>query len=162
MALRKALTATMVLVGAALSACGHDQTQARLEPGFGLHFNDLGDAVTLAYGLANSDDVALMLQCVKGSGMVEVSDTARAGPVPRVELASDGERTVIPVSMQSGESDAPAILTGQVSLDADALRGFRRSGRIRVAFGKVRYGLQASAVEREGVERFFTACGKAA
>ena len=39
-----------------------------------------------------------------------------------------------------------------------ALRGFRRSGKMEVAYAGLRYRMVASAAERDGVERFFSAC----
>jgi len=165
MALRTALAAALVIAGAALSACGHEQgqTRASLSPGFGLFYNDQGATAVLAYGQANSDDVALMLQCRKGSGRVQVSDVARhpmakGAPAPRLVLTSNGRRTELPARVETGQSDGPPILTADTALDGDALKAFRRSGRISVSFGDVRYGLTARTQERAGVERFFVAC----
>ena len=46
---------------------------------------------------------------------------------------------------------------------APALAGFRRSGKIEVAYAGLRYGIAAKPNERMGIERFFSACegGKA-
>ncbi len=86
MALRTAITATALLAGVlGLSACGHDQVSPELSlgPAFGLFYNDQGASVSLAYGQANSDDVALMLSCAKRSGKVDVSDVVRDSRGPR-------------------------------------------------------------------------------
>ncbi len=99
-----------------------------------------------------------MLQCKKGSGQVDVSDVARGGSAPRLILASSGRRTELQTHLQSGESDAPRLLVARAGVSADALKGFRHSGRIEVSYGAVRYGLKASRDERAGVERFFSAC----
>ncbi len=161
MALRN-VTLMAMLAGLALSACGHDQERAALNSGMGLYYNDQGSVAALAYGAANSDDVGLMLQCVKGSGRVEVSDVARQAPAPRLILTSAGRSTELPVALQSGMSDGPPILTADTSSKSDALAAFRKSGRINVTYGKIRYGLRATSDEKRGVEEFFTACEGAA
>ncbi len=161
MALRKGFVAMMLAAGAALCGCGHDRPSAGLGSAYGLYYNDQGSAASLAYGLANSDDVALMLQCDKGKGRVEVSDIVRTRPAPRLVLTSAGRSTAVAVKVGQGESDGPRVLTGQTPLDAPALAAFRSTGRIEVLNGDVRYRLKASDAERAAVEQFFTACGRA-
>ena len=163
MALRTAITATALLAGVlGLSACGHDQVSPELSlgPAFGLFYNDQGASVSLAYGQANSDDVALMLSCAKRSGKVDVSDVVRDSRGGRLILASDGRKTELDARLQTSESDAPRLIVAQTDMGAQALQGFRRSGRINVAYGAVHYGLKASQGERAGVEQFFSACSR--
>ena len=62
--------------------------------------------------------------------------------------------------LQTSESDAPQLLVAHTDMGAQALQGFRRSGRINVAYGAVHYGLKASPGERAGVEQFFSACSR--
>ena len=165
MALRGVWTAT-VLMGSALVliACGHDHVTTAstgLGPSFGLFYNDQGPTVSLAYGQANSDDVALMLQCAKHSGKVDVTDTVRGPGGPTLVLASSGSTSKLAAKMQASESDAPLLLLAHANLADGALQGFRRSGRIDIAYGSVRYGLQAADGERAGVAQFFSACARA-
>jgi len=164
MAQRRVLLAVLAAGGVAMTACGHDGRQAELaRPGanVGLFYNDQGRSASLAYGVANSDDVALMLECVKGSGQVKVSDVVRKTPAKTLVLASAGARTELAARIEAGESEAPRILAAAAPADAAALKGFRKSGRIEVAFGDVRYGVRATAEEQTGVERFFSACERA-
>ncbi len=161
MALRNWLLVGAALAGAALCACNHDQARLTLGPGYGLFYNDQGPTVALAYGLPNSDDVALMLQCAKGSGMVQVSDVARGKPAGAILLASAGRTTSVAVKPEAGESSGPGVLQGSTPLGAPALGGFRRSGVIEVAYAGVRYTITAAPAERPGVERFFGVCRKA-
>ncbi len=159
---RAVRTATVLAAsGLLLIACGHDHTSASLGSGFGLYYNDQGPTVSLAYGQANSDDVALMLQCAKHSGKVDVSDAVRGAGGPTLRLASSGRTSQLAARLQTGESDAPLMLLAHTDLADGALQGFRRSGRINVAYGSVRYGLQAADGERAGVAQFFSACAKA-
>ncbi len=150
---------TVAIAGAALAACGHDGLRASLPAsGLGLFFNDQGADVALAYGRAGSDDVGLMLQCRKGAGTVTVSDVLRQAPAPQLVLSSGGGRSVLSATVQPGQSAEPRIVEADAAVDAPALQGLRRSGRIEVAYGEVRYSVRASAEEKAGVDRFFSAC----
>ena len=142
-----------------LAGCGHEGARLGLGPDYGLFYNDQGKTVALAYGLPNSDDVALMLQCAKGSGDVEVSDTARDGAATVIVLSSDGRSAKVPVWIEPADSEGPRILSGKLKLASPALQGFRRSGKIEVANGPARYIIAAAPGERDGVERFFRVCG---
>lgn len=163
MALRSILGSAVVVVAgvAALAACSYDDQHARLQTGpshYGLYYNDGGQTASLAYGQPNSDNVALMLQCAKGSGQVQVSDAARTGPVPQIVLASAGARSPLAARIETAEG--PPVLVADARVGTPALDGFRRTGRIEVAYGDVRYGVDADAGEKAGVARFFAACGR--
>ena len=144
---------------AALAACSHEQAHLSLNPDYGLFYNDQGESVALAYGLPNSDDVALMLQCAKGSARVELTDTARDAAVTAIVLTADGRRTSVPVRTEASEAGESKLLTGQLPLSAPALQGFRKSGLIEVASGRSRYAITVAQAQRPGVERFFKVCG---
>jgi hypothetical protein len=163
MALRSILgSATVVAVGvAALAACSYDDQRTRPQAAshYGLFYNDAGATASLAYGQANSDNVALMLECAKGSGQVQVSDAARTGPVPQIVLASAGARSPLPARMETAEG--PAVLVADANLATPALDGFRRTGQVEVAYGGIRYDVSADSGERARVARFFAACARA-
>ena len=142
----------------ALAACTHEQGRLSFSRDYGLFYNDQGDTVALAYGLPNSDDVALMLQCPKGSGRVEVSDSARDQGATAIILTADGAKTSVPVRAESGEGGESKILSGHLPLAAPALQGFRRSGLIEISNGHARYSIAVLAAQRAGVERFFKVC----
>lgn len=163
MALRNLAISGVVFVGGlgALAACGYDGQKAALNgtPGYGLYYNDSGQTASLAYGQPNSDNVALMLECAKGSGRVQVSDAARTGPVPQIVLASSGVKSTLAARMETAEG--PPVLVADARVASPALAAFRRTGRIDVAYGDVRYGLSADRAERGRVARFFAACERA-
>jgi len=144
---------------AALAACTHEQPSVALNPQYRLAYDDKGETVALAYGLPNSDDVALMLECAKGSGRVELSDTIRDKRATAVVLSSDGKKTSVPVRAEAGEAAEDEILTGQLPLSAPALQGLRRTGVLQVSSGQARYIITVGPGGRPGVERFFKACG---
>jgi hypothetical protein len=158
--LRK-LALTGLLTGAAvLAACTQDGRQAgyatNLTAGFGLFYLDEGPSAKLAYGQANSDNVGLMLQCQKGSRMVEVSDAVRSAPAPTLTLVSAGKTAALKAQVMSG--DGPAVVTAQAPSASPVLAGFRQSGKIEVSYAGLRYGVAAKPNEKANVERFFSAC----
>ena len=144
---------------AALAACTHAPARLSLNRDYGLFYNDQGETVALAYGLPNSDDVALMLQCRKGSGRVELTDTARDASATAIVLTADGRRTSVPVRVEESEGAGGKILTGHMPLSAPALQGLRKSGLVEVAGGRSRYAIIIAEDQRPGVERFFKVCG---
>ena len=147
-------------LGFTVAACtadgGRPAPQASMPAGYGLYFLDEGPSAKLAYGQANSDNVGLMLQCAKGSRLVEVSDAVRSSPAPTLTLASAGKTAALKAEVAAGEG--PAIVTAQTSSGSPVLAGFRQSGKIEVSYAGLRYGVAARPAEKASVERFFTAC----
>lgn len=125
---------------------------------YGLHYVDLGDAAKLAYGRANSDSVSLMLECAKGSKLVEISDIAR-GDNRRLSLKSAGQRSDFGAELSEGPG-APVLMV-TANAGAGALQGFRQTGKIEVSNGALRYNVTATRAEKANVERFFSACDRA-
>ena len=159
--MRKLLSAIAAL-GACASLCGcFTDTQPRLAEGFGLYFQDEGSDVKLAYGLANSDDIALMLECAKGTGEIQVTDVARDSARPILVLASNDGVSVLPAGLQPNPEGPAPLLAALTSVDSPALLAFRHTGRISVRNGDFRYAITATGTERVEVGRFFAACGPA-
>lgn len=123
-------------------------------PDYGLHFVDGGDTAKLAYGQENSELMSLMLECAKGSGEVEISDVAHGSG--EISLASDGKSA----AFDGAVTPAPMapVLIADARADAPVLQAFRRTGKVEVVNGKLRYGIDAGPTERPGVEQFFAAC----
>jgi hypothetical protein len=154
-------------LGFAVTACtqgsgGPTPAPAAVMPAtFGLYFTDEGQRAKLAYGEPNSDNVGLMLECAKGSRQVKLSDVVRSSPAPSLILVSEGRKSELKAAVEPGPGQS--IFTANAPATAPALAGFRRSGKIEVAYAGLRYGIAAKANERVGIERFFAACdgGKA-
>ena len=159
--MRNSLTALISIVACAgLGGC-FSGNEPRLADGFGLFFQDEGSSAKLAYGLADSDDVALMLQCAKGSGQVQVTDVARDTARPVLVLASAEGASVLLASLQPNPEGQAPLLAAQTRADSPALAAFRDTGRISVRNGDFRYAITATSAERTSVDRFFAACGPA-
>ena len=139
MAFRSTALIGLGLAALALAGCGHDDKRAAMKlteaPQFGLYFNDNGETASLAYGEANSDNVALMLECGKGSGRVQVSDIAR-GEAPAALVLASGRKTSALRARLEASDGGPAILTADAPLAGDALQGFRKTGRLVVSQGE--------------------------
>ena len=165
-------SAAVVAAGAALSAlaavlAGCMERPApvaagpTLEPGYGLYFSLDGDRAKLAYGQANSDDIALMLECERGSRTVEITDVAPAKSresQPMLILASGKMISPLPARTQANEEGEGVLAMAQAPTSLPALDGFRRTGSISVRYAGRQHGLSATARERAQVARFFTVC----
>lgn len=160
---RKLVMGTIMGVGALLGACtmggGDKAVQTAMPVDFGFHFLDEGSGAKLAYGQANSDNVGLMLQCEKGSRVVEVSDTVRSSPAPTLTLVSGKASSNVKVSVEPGPGAAVAV--GQTPVATPALAGFRKSGKLAVSYAGLRYDMTVKPNEQASVRRFFAACEKA-
>lgn len=162
--LRKLLLAGALAGSTALLGCTHEDggatLQTQMPAGYGFHYLDEGPDAKLAYGEANSDNVGLMLLCEKGSSVVEVSDVIRSNAAPTLTLASDGRRSDVKVEVQPGPGASLAV--GRAPAASPALSGFRKTGAIEVTYAGLRYAMTARPTEKAAVERFFTACERAA
>ena len=150
----------MAAVGA-LAACTHQTGVLSLNPQYKLGYDDKGASAALAYGLPNSDDLALMLDCPKGTGRIELSDTVQGKAATAITLKADGRRTQVPVHLEAIEDGGndPQVVVGHLPASASALQGFRRSGVIEVSNGAKAYSITITSDQRAGVERFFRECG---
>lgn len=136
-----------------LDSSSHDSSR-------GFFFNQDGPNASLAYGRPKSDDVVLMLQCDKGSGMVQIMDVVH-------EAQPKGAQTLTLIS-----GAAASDLKAQVSLDETgqtlassqapttlgAFNGFRKNGAISVKLGGRVFALTATPGELISVAKFFAAC----
>ena len=154
--------AALALAGvAALAACTHEQGVLGLNPGYRLGYDDKGSSAALAYGMPNSDDLALMLECPKGTGRIELSDSTHGKAATALVLTAGGRRTSVPVQISATDdgSNDPQVLVGHLTSRADALQAFRRTGVLEVSNGSSRYVVTVLADRKAGVERFFRECG---
>ena len=147
--------------GLALAGCFQGAKPAAMND-YGLYFQHEGGDAKLAYGLANSDDVGLMLQCAKGSGRVQVSDVARDPKRTALILASLGRQSQLNAHVQADSDSAGTILVADTRADIPALTGFRATGLMQVRAGGFGYDITANPAERVAVARFFAACGQGA
>lgn len=127
--------------------------------GYDWFFMADGANAKLAYGLENSDDLRLGLECAQGSGALDMTASANDGAVPEIYIESGGDTERYPASAEPAVVHDGLVLTAQAQADAPVFQRFRRLGWLAVWHGDDRqtYVPQTGSVDR--IERFFAFCG---
>jgi hypothetical protein len=158
--LRGSMLLSAILISGALLGCSHGEGGPVARSGrpaeYGLHYVDEGSAAKLAYGVANSDDVGLLLLCEGGSRVVEIASVLPSGQGRVITLTSNGRRSVLPVTGEPAFGGSFAV--GQAPAAAPALAGFRASGKIEISYAGSRRVILAKPTEKAAVRRFFDHC----
>lgn len=116
------------------------------------------DSASLAYGLAESDDVPLMMTCRTGSHRVDISRPAETAR-PHLVLSSGEAVVSVPVHAEPSELHDGVFLSGEAATGEPTLQAFRRAGWISVYEDGRWHGLAAHPASRDGIHRFFSTCG---
>jgi len=121
------------------------------EPAMGWHLSQEGATAKLAYGVADSDQLALMLTCQPGQGAAVVyGDVAPArARLSHAALAS------APIDPLSGDLDEES----RIGLRDPALTGLVRTGRMPVIGEAGTFDLTATPAERRAIGEFIAYCG---
>ena len=115
------------------------------------HLSHEGDLAKLAYGVANSDQLALMMTCAPGQAQaVLYGDVKPAGP--RVQKASLRAVAIDPIS--GGLEDEVRL-----SVDDPSLKQLAQSGKMAVEGDAGAFELTATRDERKLIDDFFAYCG---
>lgn len=148
-----ALLLLLTLGGLTLGACAHDRAG---QPGYGWNYMDnAGEGPKLAYGRPNSDDVVMMLACAPHASGVTLTTTGVAGG----EIALASGRSVTRLRAQPAVSDMDGgVLEARTTVDASALRAFRRTGDLDLLVADERHSLDAAPADQRQVKAFFKAC----
>lgn len=153
--------ATLALASSLVAACT-PMPPAR-PVGFSVYFLEEPAFVKLAYGAQDARNPGLLLECVRGSGVVRVADVAsRPGAaLPRTDpsrliVRSGALRATLGISTEVADGVTLNVVRAPTS--DPALQAFRRSGRLTVDYGAKRYALAADSGELDRVRRFFAAC----
>lgn len=131
------------------SAPDESHADTLVAPVMDWHFTHEGETVKLAYGLAYSDQLLVMLTCAPGSGRVNALGSVRA--------ASDRAR-------DKGRIDDP--LTGgmlhqaEMSLTDPVLVDLAETGQLRVVGEAGQARLSAKTPDKSAVDQFFVYCAK--
>ena len=122
-----------------------------------LHEDD-GEA-RLAYGVAESDDVRVALDCRRGSGRLAL--TALGGPdaEPTILIESGGETGRFAAASEEDLLHDGLILSAMAAVDAPVFQRFRRTGWLALWQEGEReaYAPQPGSADR--IQRFFAFCG---
>lgn len=168
MSLRLTLSLAFVMLVGGLCACASQPSSpgpATLDlgapqptPEFDWFLIHEADQDTLAYGVADSDEVKLQLYCRAGSGALELAAMLEK-PSNELHLESGGD-----TERYRAESEAAGITEGEYArASAKAMdpvfQRFRRIGWIAVLEGDQRHPYVAHPQSQPRIERFFAACG---
>ncbi|WP_313102952.1 hypothetical protein [Brevundimonas sp.] len=136
-----------------VALAGQAMTTAPSAPGEGApgwHLLHEGPMAKLAYGLPDSDQVALMLTCSPGDRTAVVyGDTQPRSPA--LTLAANGPQPIDPLS--DGEA-----YEARLPLSDAALTGLARGGRMAVQSEAGARQIRASRAERRMVQGFLSYC----
>ncbi len=145
-----AVAALGLIAVAAQSRATNPEPPAAAE-GMGWHLSHEGSMAKLAYGLANSDQLALMMTCEPGRSHATVYGEVQPAS-PRLIHASTGPAEIDPLG--GGLLEETRIATQD-----SVLRRFLRTGSLAVTGEAGRFELTATREERRLIDVFFAWCG---
>lgn len=116
------------------------------------------DLASLAYGLKDSDDLKLGLECSRGAGKLELSALAPSGSRD-IYLESGGDTERFAAQGEPSHLHDGDFLTARSKADAPVLQRFRRVGWLAQWQGEQRETYVAHAASVADIERFFSFCG---
>ena len=146
-----AVAALGLIAVAAQSRATDAAPEADVAAPMGWHLSHEGVMAKLAYGVANSDQLALMMTCEPGQAQATVYGDVQ--PVsPRLIKASMDSAAIDPLG--GGLADE-----ARIPLQAPALRKLARSGKLAVEGDAGHFELTARGDERRLVREFFAYCG---
>jgi hypothetical protein len=155
-----ALTLGAAACASAPSAPGPAASSAPVPvEGYDWFFHEDGEAARLAYGLAESDDLRLGLDCQRGSGRLDVSATAPVGAKAEIYLESGGDTERFAAKSEPSELNDGVFLTAEAKTSEPVFLRFRRVGWLALWRGDERQTLAPHPGSTERVERFFAFCG---
>ena len=118
-----------------------------------------GREARLVYGLAESDDLRLGLDCSEGSGRLALS--AVGGPDAKAEILVEagGETERFAAQSEPSQLHEGVFLTAEAAADAPVFQRFRRVGWLALWLDGERQAYAPHPGSAPGIERFFAFCG---
>jgi hypothetical protein len=113
---------------------------------------------SLAYGLKESDEMRLGLECARGDGKLELTATAPTGSRD-IRLESGGDTETFAAQGEPSELHDGDFLTAQTKTNLPVFQRFRRIGWIAQWQGERRETYAAHPAAAADIERFFAFCG---
>ncbi|HZV84740.1 MAG TPA: hypothetical protein VFF48_07115 [Brevundimonas sp.] len=147
-----AVAALGLIAAAAQSQATNSDAQIGTSP-MAWHLSHEGEMAKLAYGVANSDQLALMITCEPGqSQAVLYGDVMPAGP--RLQQATLAPTLIDPLG--GGLADET-----RMPIDHPTFKQLARRGTMAVEGEAGGFELEASRDERRLIGQFFSYCGTA-
>lgn len=118
-----------------------------------------GQEARLAYGLEESDDLRIGLDCRKNSGRLALSAIAPEGAAHEIHLESGGDTERYAAEAEPSELNDGLFLTAEAKAGDPVFQRFRRVGWLAVWQGEDRHAYAPHPGSSDRVERFFAFCG---
>lgn len=122
-------------------------------------FHESGAEARLAYGLEESDDLRIGLDCQKNSGRLALSAIAPAGAAAVIHLESGGDTERYRAEAEPSEVNDGLFLTAEAKAGDPVFQRFRRVGWLAVWEGDERHAYAPHPGSSDRIERFFAFCG---
>lgn len=129
-------------------------------PAMGWHLLHEGDRAKLAYGVANSDQIALIMTCAPGARVVDVYGVVQPD-THRLTLASNGGVSELDGAPEVDPMTGAMAVETQAPLRDPVLAAFRDGAGLAVGGRGDRRTLEATAEERGRIAAFFAHCEQA-
>ncbi len=145
--------ASLALIAVAAQSRATDAETQPIQGQMGWHLSHEPGLAKLAYGVENSDQLAIMLTCQPGEALASVyGDVAPA--TPRLVKAAHTETLIDPLN-------GGLVEDVRISTNDTTLQTLRRDGTLAVDGEVGRFELTASRDERRLISDFFAYCGTA-
>lgn len=118
-----------------------------------------GGEARLVYGLAESDDLRLGLDCSEGSGRLALSAVGGPNAKAEIYIESGGETERFPARSEPSELHDGVFLTAEAAADTPVFQRFRRLGWLALWQDGEREAYAPHPDSAPNIERFFAFCG---
>lgn len=113
----------------------------------------------LVYGLAESDDLGLGLDCARASGRLTLSALGGPDARPEILVEAGGETERFPALSEPSQLNDGLFLTAEAATDAPVFQRFRRTGWLALWQNGERRAFAPHPESTPNIERFFVFCG---
>ena len=165
--------ALIVLTGLALGAAACATVETPLEPApvvvssgspapvanHDWFYHRDGEEARLVYGLAESDDLRLGLDCRQGSGRLALSAVGGPDAKPEIHVEAGGETERFAAQSEPSELHEGVFLTAEAATNAPVFQRFRRVGWLALWQDGERQAYAPHPGSTPNIERFFAFCG---
>lgn len=118
-----------------------------------------GETARLVYGLAESDDLRLGLDCSQGSRRLTLSAVGGPDARPEIHVEAGGETERFAAQSEPSELHEGVFLTAEAAADAPVFQRFRRVGWLALWLDGERQAYAPHPESAPNIERFFAFCG---
>jgi len=165
--------ALIILTGLTLGVAACATVEAPTEPAPGVassgaplpvadhdwFFHRDGGEARLVYGLADSDDLRLGLDCAEGSGRLALSAVAGPDAKPEIHIEAGGETERFPAVSEPSQLNDGVFLTAEADAATPVFQRFRRVGWLALWLDGERQAYAPQPESASNIERFFAFCG---